>query len=527
MRGRLLQILLLAAIAIAVGWFAVDRSPEPLIAAITGLVALLSVRRRESDSRAGPSLAETRGRIAVLPLKNITETSGREYFADGLTEELISVLSRIRGLRVIAGSSTSQYRDACPPLSEIAATLRVNAVLEGSVRSAENELRVSVRLVDVATETTLWTADYDRALRDVFAVQHEIATSVAHALEVTVVASEKAQLLEAPTSDLEAYDLYLLGRHDLNKRSEEGVRRSIERFGTAIAKDPDFAAAHAGIADAYVLATLGYASIPRDVAMNEARAAADRAIRAQETLSDAHTSRGFVLMNFDLDWAGAREEFERAIELNPSDARAYQWFAQCLSYQGRPEEAVPLVRHALELDPLSPLIATEAGWPHFYLGRLDEAEAQFRRAVDLDPSFALPHFNQGMVLEARGDLRAALAKYEHAAALSSGAPMFIAFVARAMALLGRVDDARRSLRTVVEAVDAGAPLSVYVAHVYEGLGDTQEALKWLDRAVADRDLLMIGIGSTWLPFDSLKGRPEYESIVQQIPTGTLGRPLAS
>lgn len=261
--------------------------------------------------------------------------------------------------------------------------------------------------------------------------------------------------------------------------------------------------------------------------MKEAREAADRALQLQDTLADAHTSRGFLVMNFDWDWARAQVEFERALALNPSDARAYQWFAQCYSYQGRPEDAIPLIRTAQELDPRSALIATEAGWPYLYLGRFDDAEVQFDRALELDPNFALAHFNQGNVLEALGDLEGALTKYEKAAMLRGNAPMFLAFVARARGRLGRTDDARQSLRAVIAAAESGAPLSVYIAHAYEGIGDIETALSWLDRAINSRDLLIIGIGSAWLPFDSLQGDARFEALRHRIPSRTLARPIAS
>lgn len=260
MRSRALRILLLAAMVVSLFWLVVDPSPEPLIAAITGLAAFLSLRLTKAEQT--PFLPDLRpSRIAVLPLRNIPQIADNEYFAAGLTEELISVLSRVRELEVIAASSTGQYRGASRPLSEIASELRVGTVLEGSVRNAAEALRISVRLVDVRSQTTLWADDYDRDLREVFSVQREIASEVARALSVTIVPDEKARIAKAPTSDLEAYDLYLLGRHELNKRSEDGIRRSVDRFQAAVAKDPAFAAAYAGIADAYVLALIGYAPI--------------------------------------------------------------------------------------------------------------------------------------------------------------------------------------------------------------------------------------------------------------------------
>ncbi len=528
-RGRLLLGLLVAALAVAIIWFVIEPVPESLIAALTALIALLSIgtlREARAGRETAPPALEGRKRLAVLPLRSIAAAPGREYFAAGLTEELISVLSRVRNLELIASSSSAGYQEGSPSISRIGRELKVGAVLHGSVRSVEDDLRVSIRLVDASSERLLWSEDYDRKLEAVFSVQRDIAVSVAAALQVTVPRSEVARIGDRPTEDLEAYDLYLLARHELNKRTEHGLLRSIEHFRSALARDPSFAAAHAGIADAYVLATIGYAPIPKDTAAREARAAVDRALQIQETLADAHTSLGWILMNFDRDWAASKAAFERALELNPSDSRAYQWLAQCHSYQGRPEEAIDYARRAMELDPRSPLIVTEAGWPYVYLGRWDEAEVLFRRALELDPGFALAHFNLGSVLEARGDWTGALAKYQEAASLSGDAPMYVAFVARAQGLLGRPDEARASLRRVIAGAEAGAPLSIYIAHAYEGLGETEEALDWLERALADDDPLILAVGSTWLPFDRLRGSPRYAEIRRRVPKGTLARPAS-
>ena len=528
MRERLLFGLLIAALGVSIIWLGIDRSAEPLVALITVLVALVSLgpgRREGIDRDTPPTDVTARKRLAVLPLRNIAETADREYFAAGLTEELISVLSRVRDLELIASSSSARYKDPSPPILDIGRELNVGAVLHGSVRSDRDDLRVSMRLVDSSSERLLWSQDYDRKLEAVFSVQHDIAVSVAAALRVTMNQSERARVGEAPTADLEAYDLYLLARHDLNARTEARLLRSIDRFHAALARDPSFAAAHAGIADAYVLATIGYAPIPLDIAVPAARAAVARALEAQDTLADAHTSLGWILMNFDRDWEGAKAAFERALALNPSDSRAYQWLAQCHSYQGRPEEAINYVQQALKLDPRSPLISTEAGWPYLYLGRWDEAEFHFKSALALDPGFALAHFNLGSVLETRGDLEGALTKYQEAASLSGDVPMFRAFVARVQGLLGRLDQARTSLRRVMDDAESGAPLSVFVAHALEGIGATEEAMDWLERGLANDEMMILAIGSTWLPFNRLRDSPRYEAILHRIPLGTLARPL--
>lgn len=524
-----IQAMLAMAVLVAAAWFILAPSPEPAIAVLMAAVGVLSMRLSRPDAperseegpgddaaAAAPVPPADRSRVAVLPLDNIAGEPGQEYLADGLTEELISVLSRVGGLQVIARSSVASYRGRRRPIADIARELGVGAVLEGSVRVSGDHLRVAVRLIDTASESQLWSGDYDRELREVFAVQTAIAREVADALEVSIVQTESTRLAEVPTTDLEAYDLYLLGRHDLNRRTEAGLRRSLDRFRAAVEQDPSFAAAHAGIADAYVLALLGYAPIPRQEAMGKARASSEKAIAAQETLADAHTSRGFVLMNFDWEWSGAEAEFERAIELNPSDARAYQWFAQCKSYQGRFEDAIPLVEKAVQLDPRSPLIATEAGWPFMYLGRDEEALARFRRALDLDPDFALAHFNIGNIHELAGNHEEALRKYRKAADLSGDAPLFALFAARALALIGREQEARMLLADARTSA-AGALSPVYIARVHEALGEPQQALALLERALTERDPMIIGIHTRWLALDRLAGMPRYEAVLAELP----------
>jgi TolB-like protein/predicted Zn-dependent protease len=517
MASRAIQVLLIAAVVVALGWVVIDPGHESLFTSITAVVALLTLRRSGSAPRPRLDPSDLGRRVAVLPLENITEGEGKQYFADGLTEELISVLSRVTGLRIIARSSVERYRDQNRPVAEIGRELDVGAILEGSVRSTETELRISVRLIEARSESHLWSADYDRELRDVFSVQRDIAHEVAKALEVSVLGSEASRIEKPPTTDLEAYDLYLLGRHSLNKRTDEGLHRSIELFRSAVEKDPGFGGAYAGLADAYVLATIGYANIPFPEAAREARDASARALEIDDALADAHTSRGWVLLNLDWDFPGAEAEFRRAIEVNPSDARAFQWLAQCYLYQNLCEEGIAPGQQAQELDPRSPLIAAERGWPFFYTGRNSEALRHFNRAIDLEPGFPLGHFNVGNVLESEGRIEEALANYEHAASLSGNAPMYQAFRARALALLGKRAEALGILNGVIGAAETGASSSVYVAHVYDGLGEVEEASRWLERARERRDPIVLAIHSTWLPFQSLRGTARYDAILDSLP----------
>ena len=376
-------------------------------------------------------------RIAILPLANIHPDRDQDYFADGMTEELISVISRIRGLEVIARTSVMAYRDTSKSVTEIGRELRVGTVLEGSVRKAGDQLRITVQLIDTQSQGHLWSEDYDREMKEIFQVQGDIARNVADALQVTLLGAEERRIERAPTDSLEAYDLYLLGRHHLSKRSDDGIRKAVEHFETATGRDPSFALAHAGLADAYVLAGIGYAAIPD--ALPLARKAAVRALELDDELPEAHTSLGYVALTGGWDGQTAERELGRAIELNPSDAQAHQWFAQVALLRRRFTESVRRVDRARELDPLSVVIQDESGWPYMYMGdtrNVEIAMARFREAARMDPSFAMAQFNIGNCHEILGRLDDAISCYRKAVELSQRMPFALSFLGAALARAG-------------------------------------------------------------------------------------------
>lgn len=364
-------------LAMVLAW-AYELTPHGVVRAEPGQAEPKSSAGQE-PSRASEAKPLDLRRLAVLPFANFHADRDQDYFADGMTEELISVISRIQGLDVIARTSIMAYRDTNKSVSEIGRELRVGTILEGSVRKAGNQLRITVQLIDVATQGHLWSRDYDREMREVFHVQSDIARNVASALEVTLLRNEEQRIERAPTGNLEAYDLYLLGRHHLNKRTDATLRKAIDHFERAAELDRSFAPAFAGLADAYVLAGIGYAAIPD--ALSRASHAATRALELDGNLSEAHTSLGYVLLNRDWDWRAAERSFARALELSPSNAPAHQWFAHVAIYRRQYEEATRRVDRARELDPLSVLIQDESGWPAHHNGDFDEALSRFRRAA--------------------------------------------------------------------------------------------------------------------------------------------------
>lgn len=455
-----------------------------------------------------------RPRLAILPLANIHPERDQDYFADGMTEELISIASRIHGLDVIARTSAMAYRDTNRSVSEIGRELEVGAILEGSVRKAGDQLRITVQLIDVRTQSHLWSADFDRRMRDIFEVQSEIAREVAGALEITLVRSEQERVDRAPTDDLEAYDLYLLARHELAKRSASGIERAIAHLQRATELDPGFAPGHAGLADSYVLAALGYAAVPD--ALQRAEDAARRAIMADPELPEAHTSLGFVALNRSWDWQTAERELARAVELNPSDARAHQWYAQVALYRQQYGLSARRYERALELDPLSVVIQNESGWPPMYMGEFEAAAVRFRKAEMMDPSFAMAHFNQGNCHEAMGRIDDALQCYERAAQLSNRSPIVLGFLGRALAREGRYERARSILGEIAHAVEEGASFHLGLAMIHEALEETEPALDQLEQALDDREPLVGALDTEWLPMASLQGEPRFREVVGRV-----------
>lgn len=495
-------------LALALAW-AYDVTPDGIER--TGPAATSPDALSADSSQAEPA---DRSRLAVLPFANIHADRDQDYFADGMTEELISVISRIHGLDVIARTSVMAYRDTTKSVSQIGEELRVGSVLEGSVRKAGDQLRITVQLIDAETQGHLWSHDYDRELRDVFEIQSDIARHVADALEVTLLGNDARRLERAPTDDTEAYDLYLLGRHHLNKRTDAGLRTAIEYFHTAAERDPEFAPAYAGLADAYVLVAIGYAAIPD--ALDLAHASATKAVKLDRELSEAHTSLGYVRLNRDWDWQAAELELRRAIELSPSNAQAHQWYAHVALYRREYDEAQRRIDRARELDPLSVLIQNESGWPAHHAGDNEEALRCFEKAASMDPSFAMAHYNIGNAHESSGRLEQAIEPYRRAVELSGGMPFTVAFMAAALARTGEVDEARSLLGELLQQEREGAAISLWLGYAYEALGEKTEALDHLEQALERREPLVHDLNTPWLPFASLQDEPRYQAIVRQV-----------
>lgn len=432
--------------------------------------------------------------IAVLPLENLSGDASQEYFADGITEALISNLGEIKGLRVISRTSASRYKAARKPLPEIARELRVDGVLEGSIVRSGTRLHITVRLVDAATDQQLWAQSYRRDLGDVLALQNEIARAVAREIDLTVLPSGQATVAKTRRVDPAAHEAYLRGRYFWSKRSVEALNRAVEYFQRAIDVDPTFAPAYAGLGDAYTMQATWYGRV-RD-RLPKAKAAAEKAVELDEGLAEAHASLGYVRGTFEWDWPAAEREFRRAIELNPNYVTGRLWYGVYLSNLGRTEEALAEIRKALELDPFSLNVSSALGRALLYGGRYDQAIEQYRKVIEMDPQFDLAHLGPDEVnlqldlAHARlGEAYLHKGMYERAVEEFQKAPRRIggAGMAYAYAAMGKKREARRIIQQTKPDKGAEDGIAAYgMAVMYTSVGEKAQAFAWLEKAFEAR-----------------------------------------
>jgi adenylate cyclase len=458
------------------------------------------------------------GSVAVLPFENLSGEEANRYFSDGMTEEIIARLARIPDLKVISRTSAMRYRDTELGPGEIGRELGVASLLEGSVQREGDRLRISARLVDTETTRTLWAESYDRALEDVFAIQTDLAERIATSLGLALAGSDPAAtaVAELPTGDLAAYDLYLRGRFFWNQRSPEGLARSIELFEEAVARDPDFYMAHAGLADAWVVMpyhTGGAAGEALDLALE----AAGRALALRPGLGEAHAARAFALTG-QWEWDASEAEFRRALELSPGYATGHEWYAVLLMARGRTEEGLEAIRRAFELDPMSRVISYVHGLILFVSGEPDEALARFDRALELDPGFPLAHLHRGWVLEELGRDEEMVEALERWSALFPDPP-FAQGALRQAFLEGGREGSFRFLAGLPPEVPASA---LDRARWSLRLGRTDEALDWLERGLEERDVWFIIVNAS-PAIDALRTEPRFRALLQamnlEVPRG--------
>src|SRR2546430_882922 len=453
--------------------------------------------------------------IAVLPFDNLSRDPDNAFFAEGVQDEILTRLAKVADLKVIARTSTQKFKSAPTDLREVAKQLDVANILEGSVQKVNDQVRVNVQLINALTNAHLWAEIYDRKLSDIFAVQSDIAKTVADTLQAKLTGSEKQMIAAQPTTDTAAYELYHKGRSLWGKRTGDNIPKAIAFYEQAIARDPNYALAYAGLAKAYILLPF-YAGADRRDASVKAKDAALKALRLDLNLAEAHAALGKVLFFSEIDLPGAMREYKRAIELQPNDATAHHWFGNdSLAALGQFEEAIAEGKRAIELDPLSTVINVDLGETFYYAHRYDEAARQMRKTLEIDPTSFYAHYNLGIVLQLTGDLSGAIAEYEKAKQLGDNTLVSTLYAA-AKAHAGDKDAAMRMLSDLDKISQHREVVGYLRALLYLSLDNKDEALRWLEQGFEERD----GSNISWIKvdplLDSLRGDPRFEALVQKV-----------
>jgi TolB-like protein/DNA-binding winged helix-turn-helix (wHTH) protein len=486
------------------------------VAALAGiLVAALAVYLQSHKARVA-GVPGGRSMLAVLPFDNFTGDAAQEYFSDGLTEEMISQLGNIdpAHIGVIARTSVMHYKHSQESLSQIGKELGVQYVVEGSVRRDSNRVRVTAQLIRVTDQSHVWARQYDRDLNSLLALQTEIAGEVADEIEFSL--TGKRPIYPVPPvsqspNTYQAYDSYLKGRYFWNKRTRQGFQQAIEYFQQAIASDPNYARAYAGLADSYTLLR-GYSESPEAESMSQARNAALKAIALDDRLAEAHTSLALISETFDFDWETAEKEFRRAIELDPNYATAHEWYAEYLGLQGRFGEALAESERARRLDPLSLIIAADKATILYYARQYDAAIAQSRAIKEMDPAFPLAHMALAAYVE-KGRFEEALAEIKDSSQESD--IWTSAWQAYVYGRSGREPEAQKALEKVRASYEHGKTNADPVLWAYLGTGDREQALVWLEKAYATRSNLLTTLKVN-PAFDPLRNDPRFIDLLRQV-----------
>jgi TolB-like protein/DNA-binding winged helix-turn-helix (wHTH) protein len=455
---------------------------------LAGLLALLAFTLRSvRNSTAGKADLTHSTSLVVLPLENLSEERDQDYFADGMTDELIANLAKIRSLHVISRSTAMAYKGTRKPLSEIARELNVDAVVEGTVMRVGSRVRITAELVQVSTDHHLWADTYESQMGDVLALQNRVSSAIVNEIRINLTPEERERLAKTPAVAPEAYENYLKGLYYWNKRSDENLTRAIGYFERATNLDSQYALAYAGLSDCYAIISAEiFGTMPASEAAPKAKAAALRALELDPTLAEAQTSLATVKFNSDWDWSGASEGFERAIGLNPSYATAYQRYSLYLIAMGRVQDSFAQIQKARELDPLSLSINFSLGWRLYMARQYDAAIAQSKDTLEMDPSYELPHLIVGQAYEQKGDYAQAIPELKKAVALSHGTPLMVSALAHAYARSGNRGEAERLLAELQAESKKHYVSPYYLALVCVSLGRNEQAVDWLEKAFADR-----------------------------------------
>ena len=455
--------------------------------------------------------------IAVLPLVIFSAEPEQQFFADSMTDAIITDLAKIGTLRVVSRTSVMRYKQTQKSIREIARELNVDAAVEGSVERAGDRVRIRAHLIRAATDEHMWADAYERDLEDVLVLQNEVARSIAREIQVKLTPEEHAVLSSARRVDPEAYQLYLKGRYFWVKRTPESVTKAIGLFEQAIDADPTYAQAYGGLADCYM--SLGFSfdvgSLPPTEAIPKAKAAVAKALEVTESLAEVHNPLAFMKLNYDWDFPGAETEFKRALELNPGNANVHHWYAHYLIVAGRPNDSLAESNRALELDPLSPIMSVHLGWLYYYLHAYERALNQLNKTLELDPNYGLAYWYIGLVNEQQGAFTEALAALRRSDELLKDNLVVKADLAHALAVSGRKADAEEALRNLLAISHTRYVNPFEIGLIYIGLGQSEEAFQWLNRAYKERSDLVVYLRVD-PRLDPVRSDPRFQEMVRRM-----------
>jgi len=481
-----------------------------------GLFVYQLVRSKPDTLRSPVAGAIANKSIAVLPFDNLSRDPDNAYFCEGVQDEILTRLAKVADLKVISRTSTQHFKSAPDNLPQIAKQLGVAHILEGSVQKAADQVRVNVQLINALTDAHLWADTYDRKLTDIFAVESDIAKTIAETLQARLSGSEKSLIAKTPTVNPEAYELYLKGRFFWNKRTGDDLRKSIGYLKQAIAKDPGYALAYAALADSYGILRF-YGGASPDESIVPAAAAAKKALELDDSLAEAHASLGLIATE-ELELHRGVSELERAVQLNPNYATAHHWLSLALTALGQSDRSVAELKRALELDPLSMVINADLSIGYLYARRYDEAEAQARKTLEIDPRSFLAHYYLGMALQLKGRLKEAIPEFQKAVELNHD-PYSMSMLVQGYARNGQTDEARKLLARLNEMAKSTQVPEYAFALAYTSLGEKDRAIEALEHGFAggNKSYLFLLPGDPLL--DDLRGDPRFEALVQKITHG--------
>jgi TolB-like protein/DNA-binding winged helix-turn-helix (wHTH) protein/Tfp pilus assembly protein PilF len=474
------------------------------------VAAALAIWKFHSSSRPSPVIRS----LAVLPLESLSNDASQDYFADGMTDELIADLGQISALRVISRTSVMVYKHARKPLPQIARELNVDAVVEGTVLRSGDRVRITAQLIEASSDKHLWSQSYEGELRDTLTLQSQVARAIAEQIRINVNPQEQAALKNVKVVNPQAYESYLKGRYFWNKRTADGLKVALAYFNQAIDEDPTYAQAYSGLADTYAL--LGdwqYAVMTPKEALPKAKAAATKALELDSALGEAHNSLAFCLDGFDWDFDSAGKEFRRALELNPGYATAHQWYAWHLSLLGQYDEAIAEMKKAENLDPLSLIINADLAELLVLAHLSDESIQQSRKTIEMDSNFALAHNQLAQAYLQKHLNEEAVAELQKALRLSSGSPTVMANLARAYVASGKRNEALELLNDLKKRSNSTYSHGSEIAVIYAALGDTDQAMNWLEKGYQER----FNPGVLLRPgFDPLRSDPRFQALARRI-----------